>query len=141
MSNPQIIVTLTNKRNEIEARIETWQREIEAARRDLAAINATMAMFKQDGAIRPTMSIARMFKRGELFAMCKAAIEAAGEAQDTRQLARAIAQAKGLDADDRVIRKALALSIVNVLTRQAKRGAVVVPGRRGGVMLWAYMCV
>jgi hypothetical protein len=137
MSDPQIIQTLTTKRNQIESRIEAWQREIEAARCDLAAINATMALFKQDGVIRPTMSIARMFKRGELFAMCKDAIEAAGEAQDTRQLARAVAQAKGLDAGDRVIRKALALSIVNVMTRQAKRGAVAVTGRRSGVKVWA----
>lgn len=137
MPDPQVVRTLIAKRNEIEARIEAWQREIENARRDLAALNATLALFKQDGELRPTMSIARMFARGEIFKLCVAALQAANEPQDTRQLARAVANAKGLDADDRVIRKALALSIVNVLTKQARRGAVVVVERRGGVKVWA----
>lgn len=137
MAEPQIVTTLTNKRNEIEARIVAYEREIENARRDLAAINATLALFLQNGELRPHMGLARMFRRGELLALCKKVLEAAGTPLDTRKLSQAIAEAKGLDGQDRVLRKALALSIVTLMARQAKRGAVMNAGKQCGVRLWA----
>ena len=72
-----------------------------------------------------------------LFALCKDALAAVGQPLDTRELARAVAEAKGLDGQDRVLRKALALSIVNVMARQAKRGMVFAVGKRRGVRIWA----
>ncbi len=137
MAEPQIVTTLTNKRNEIESRIAAYEREIENARRDLATINATLVLFQQDGELRPHMGLSRLFKRNELFRLCKEALEAAGRPLDTRELARAVAIAKGLDGDDRVLRKALALSIVNIMARQERRGQVWDAGRRGGVRVWS----
>jgi hypothetical protein len=127
MAEPQIVTTLTNKRNEIEARIAAYEREIENARRDLATINATLALFLQEGELRPHM----------VFLLCKSALEIAGTPLDTRELARAVAQMKGLDGRERVLRKALALSIVNIMARQAKRGAINNAGMRRGVRIWA----
>jgi hypothetical protein len=80
------------------------------------------------------MGLARMFRPVQL---CKAALEAAGIPLNTRELATVVAEAKGLDGQDRVLRKALALSIVNVMTRQAKRGVVVTTGTRCGVRIWS----
>jgi hypothetical protein len=137
MAEPHVVSTLTNKRNEIEARIAAYEREIENARRDLAAINATLALFLQEGELRPHMGLSRMFRRGELFQLCKGALEAAGSPLDTRELAKAVAEAKDLDGQDRVLRKAIALSIVNVMARQAKRGMIVAVGRQRGVRIWA----
>lgn len=136
MADPQIINTLANKRNEIEARIAAYEMEIERCRCDLAAVNATLALFAQEGELRPTMTLSRMFKRGEIFAICKQAIEATGKPLDTRELARAVAVAKGMDGDDRVLRKALALSVVTVLGMRAKRGQIGAAGKRAGVRLW-----
>src|SRR5262249_24761791 len=105
MAEPHVVSCLTNKRNQIEARIAAYEREIENARRDLTAINATLALFLQEGELRPHMGLARMFGSGELFQLCKATLEASGTQLDTRELARAVAVAKGLDSQ--VHRKAL----------------------------------
>lgn len=137
MAEPQIVHTLTNKRNEIEARIAAYEREIENAQRDLSAVNATLALFKQEGDVRPSMGIARMFRRGELFGLCKGALSAAGKPLDTREIAQAVAVAKGLDGQDRVLGKALALSIVSIMARQANRGTIFAVGKRHGVRIWS----
>lgn len=140
MADPQLITTLTRKRKEIEAAIAGYQRAIDAARKDLAHVNATLRLFKV-GDAPPTfpvhMGLARLFEYGEVFALCRQALEAAGKPLDTRELARAVAAAKGLDGEDKVLRQALALSIVNALTRQEKRGAVRREGKRAGVVVWA----
>jgi hypothetical protein len=88
----------------------------ENARHDLAAINATLALFKQDGEVRPHRGLSRMFRRAELFALCSAALEAAGRPIDTRELAKAVAEAKGLDGQEE---KCWHLPIVSVMARQA----------------------
>ncbi len=82
------------------------------------------------------MGLSRLFRRGELFAICRAALEDAGQPLDTRELSKAVAIAKGLDEQDRVLRKALALAIVNVMARQAKRGVIDGAERRRGVRIW-----
>lgn len=46
------------------------------------------------------MDLFRLFKRGELWSVCKATPEAAGEPQTTRELALAAITAKGWNADD-----------------------------------------
>jgi hypothetical protein len=49
MADPQIVSTLTRKRDEIEATINAYEKKIAAARRDLASANATLRLFKLDG--------------------------------------------------------------------------------------------
>lgn len=136
MADPQIVVTLTGKRNEIEARIAAYEAEIKRCQYDLASINATLALFKQEGELRPHMGLARLFRRNELFRLCLEALAVANAPQDTRQLARLVAMAKGLDPEDRVLKKALALSIVTVLARQERKGVVQDAGRSLGVRVW-----
>lgn len=81
------------------------------------------------------MGLSRIFCRRELFERRIAVLEAAGRPLDMRELAQAGANAKGLDGDDRVL-KALALSIVNIMVKQARRGQVANAGRRLGVRVW-----
>jgi len=137
MAEPQIITTLTAKRNEIEGRIEAYEREIERCKIDLAAVEATLCLFQSDGTVRPTMSIGRMFKRGEAFKLVCEAIEAAGKPLDTRELAEALLEAKGFDSNDRVMRKAVAYNIIHTLKMRAKRGQIQIVEKRKGVMVWA----
>ena len=139
MADPQIITTLRRKRNEIEAAIKAYEKKIEAAKRDLSAINATMRLFKLDG--EPSefpayIDTLRLFKRGEIAGICKAALAQEGPL-DTRELALRVIQAKGMDDSDSVLKSSLALRIVQALRMQAKRGVIQALGKRKGVSLWA----
>jgi hypothetical protein len=68
MADPHIIGTSQHKRHDIARAIAAYQRKIEAAGRDPAHINATMAMFEaQEGCFQfPVyMDTMRLFRRGE----------------------------------------------------------------------------
>ena len=79
MAEPQIVTTLRTKRDELELEriIGSYEKVIEATRVDLSHINATLQLFERYGAPRDypsRMSIIRVFKRGEIFALCEAAL-------------------------------------------------------------------
>jgi hypothetical protein len=82
------------------------------------------------------MSIAKLFKRGEIWGYCKKALERAPDGLDTRELALVVIRAKGMDAADAVLRNALAAAIIGILPMRAKRGQLVKGPRRHGVILW-----
>jgi hypothetical protein len=139
MAEPQIVNTLRSKRDELERIIGSYEKAIEAARRDLAHVNATLQLFERDGvpnAYPSKMSIIRLFRRGEVFSICKAALAQVADGMDTRELAVAVLRAKGMDEGDAVLRKAIAYSIINVMRAQHRRGNVTDSGRRRGVRVW-----
>ncbi|MEX0751607.1 MAG: hypothetical protein WD073_01600 [Xanthobacteraceae bacterium] len=139
MADPQIVNTLRNKRDQIERAIKAYEKQITDARADLSHINATLRLFEVGGErtqFPVHMGLARLFERGELFGLCKTALETAPEGLDTRQLALSIIQAKGLNETDKVLRQAVAYSIVNVMRRQAARGSVLAGQKRKGVRVW-----
>jgi hypothetical protein len=142
MAEPQIINTLRSKRDELERIISSYEAAIRAAKRDLAHINATLELLERDGALTvypSRLSIVRMFKRGELFALCNAALAEAREGLDTRDLSRAVIIAKGLDENDSVLRKAIGFRIVQVMLRQEARGYAAAMGKRRGVTVWSFL--
>lgn len=140
MSEPQIVNTLGAKRDELERIIVSYEKATEAARRDLSHVNATLALFEKEGAPQAypsKMSIIRVFKRGEIFAICKEALAQAPGGMDTRELALAVLRSKGMDESDAVLRKAVAYSIINVMRAQFRRGKIKDAGKRRGVRVWA----
>lgn len=82
------------------------------------------------------MSIVRVFKRGEIFVICKEALAQAPAGMDTRELALAVLRAKGMDEGDAVLRKAVAWSIINVMRAQHQRGKIADAGKQRGVRIW-----
>lgn len=142
MAEPQIVTTLSNKRDELERIIGSYERAIEAARRDLAHVNATLQLFERDGvpnAYPSRMNLVRVFRRGEIFSICKAALAQAPSGMDTRELALAVLRAKEMDEGDAVLRKALAWSIINIMRVEHRRGKVADAGMRRGVRVWNAM--
>ncbi len=117
--------------------ILAYQGKLDQARRDLAHVNATLALFASDdpGEVRAYSDTSRLFRHGEMVKLCKAALASHGP-QDTRELARRVAEAKGMDAADPVLRKALAYRIVQALTLQWKRGGLGSEGIRRDVRVW-----
>ena len=137
---PQIIATLKAKRNDIEASIKLYEQKAEQARRDLAHVNATLAIFATNDPadVRAYTDTSRLFRRGELWTLCIASLKEHGP-QDTRELSRRVAEAKAMDASDPVLCKALAYRIVQALTLQWKRGKLGSEGIRRGVRVWTLL--
>ncbi len=137
MADLQILTTLQRKRDDIERVIAEYEKKIEAARIDLAHVNATLAMFAApEGRTQfPVyMDTLRLFKRGEIVAICKGALK--DGPLDTRELALAVIKAKGLDAKDAVLRRSIAFRIVQAMRLQAKRRTMTAAPKRKGVRVW-----
>jgi hypothetical protein len=138
MAEQNIIVTLTRKREAIEAAIVNYERLLEQSRRDLAAVEACLAVFAAEGEpadVMPYFNLHRLFKRGETNRICMEALAAEGPLS-TRELALRVIRAKGMDEGDKALRKAIAYRIVQALTLQRKRGRVALSGKVKGVCVW-----
>lgn len=139
MADPQILTTLRRRRDQMEGAIRSYEKQIEALRRDLAHVNATLRMFELNGEheVFPVhMDLTRLFKRGEVHKICQAALAEAPEGLDTRELSLAVIIAKGMDEGDLVLRKAINYRIVQAMRMQEKRGRIVGAGKRKGVRVW-----
>ena len=138
MADPHILTTLRSKRDDIQAAIEAYEAKIEAAKRDLSAVNAVLRLYELDGERREFpayVDLGRLWKRGEISAICRQALEQEGPL-DTRELAERVIRAKGLDEDDKVLRQTVTFRIVQVLSIAAKRGRFASEGKRKGVRVW-----
>jgi len=139
MSEPNVVLTLRRKRDDIENAIAGYEKRLEAARRDLAHVAATIQLFEAAAGpegVKPYQDVHRLFRRGEIATLCKAALAERGPL-DTRELSHHVMSAKGF-APDNELRKTIAFKIVQALTMQAKRGGVVKGEKRGGVRVWIF---
>ena len=135
--DPQILKTLAAKRQEIESHIAKLEADLEQARRDLSAILAATAVFSGEGRLPAAyMNLAKLFPRHELPRLCKAALEGATGPISTRDIAAHIIAAKGLDGQDRHLRKAIAYKVVNVMRRWERERKVARTGKKAGAVVW-----
>lgn len=137
MPEIRTVTTLTAKRDEIERAIRGYEAALTQAHADLTAINATIACFQRidNGAPVPAyFDLHRLFKRGEMVALARDAM-AAGPLSTT-ELAEHIVRAKGLDAGDHVLRKAIAFRLVHALRLAEHAGKIAGAGKRKGVRVW-----
>ncbi|PNE13010.1 MAG: hypothetical protein CR217_00600 [Beijerinckiaceae bacterium] len=140
MAESSTVTALRSKRDELERIISSYETAITVAKRDLAHVNATLELFERHGAaaVYPSrLSIVRMFKRGEIFELCKTALSVSPQCLDTRELALYVIRAKGMDENDTILRKAIGFRIVQIMLRQRARGRIATAGRRRGVKIWA----
>ncbi len=139
MAESTTATALRSKRDELERIISSYEAAIRAAKRDMAHVNATLELFERgvQNAYPSRLAIVRMFKRGELFALCNGALAEAPEGLDTRELALAVIRAKRMDENDSVLRKAIGFRIVQAMLRQKARGHTAAAGKRRGVIIWA----
>ncbi len=139
MSETHVVSALQDKRDRIKAAIAAYERELEKARRDLVNVNAVLSMYAREidpDGTSAKVSVAMVFKRGEIFALCKSALADASEGLDTRELAAHVLSAKGLDAGDAILRRSIAYNVVQTLGSRLKRRSIKSSGKRGGVRIW-----
>ncbi|MGC1779062.1 MAG: hypothetical protein WBB34_14040 [Xanthobacteraceae bacterium] len=129
--------TLRNKRNDIARSIDEYEKRLAQARADLAHIDAAIAIFAISGdaiAITPYVDIHRLFKRGEMVAICREALKTGPK--NTRELSALILEAKGLSAGDKVLAKAISYRLIHALRIQARTGKLVGIGRYKAARVW-----
>ncbi|RTL81882.1 MAG: hypothetical protein EKK29_17160 [Hyphomicrobiales bacterium] len=123
----------------MESAIRAYEKKVEALRRDLAHVSATLRLFELNGEheVFPVhMDLNRLFKRGEVFRICQEALAGAPEGLDTRELGLAVIRSKGMDEGDAVLRKAVNYRIVQAMRMQELRWRVSGAGKRKGVRVW-----
>jgi hypothetical protein len=139
MTDPITVLALRRKRDEISGVIAEYENKIKAAQHDLGHVVASLRLFELTGdpsEFPAYIDLNRFLRRGETTKICMAAIKAEG-ALDTRELTKRVMAAKGLNPDDKVMARAIALRVVQTLRMKARRGGVLDGSeRRKGVSVW-----
>jgi hypothetical protein len=138
MAEIRTVTTLRHKRDEIAASIRLYERQLAQARADLAHVMAAIRIFEASGDPADLASYAdlhRLFRYGEMWALCSKAL-ANGGSLTTRELATHVMKAKGLDAGDRVLAKAITYRLIQSLSMQKGRKRVDMIDKRKGVCVW-----
>jgi hypothetical protein len=140
MTDPHVISALREKRALVAGLIEKLERKLEQHRADLTHIDGVLRLFQPDrdpGDIKPKRTYARRtryFARNELSRLCMDALRAAdGALLTTDDIAGRIMEAKGFDASDAALRKAIAEQALATLRSFRKRGTVEQIGLGRGV--------
>jgi hypothetical protein len=131
MADPHVISALREKRALVAGLIEKLERKLEQHRADLTHIDGVLRLFQPDrdpGDIKPKRTYARRtryFARNELSRLCMDALRTAdGALMTTDDIAGRIIEAKGFDAADGVLRKAIGDQAIAMLRLFRKRGTV-----------------
>jgi len=139
MTDPIAVLALRRKRDEISGVIAEYENKIRAAQHDLAHVVASLRLFELTGdpsEFPAYIDLNRLLRRGETTRICMMALVKEGPL-DTRELTKRVMAAKGLNEDDKVMARAIALRVVQTLRMKARRGqALDGSERRKGVSLW-----
>jgi hypothetical protein len=118
--------------------VKLYERQLEQARADLAHILAAIRLFEVTGdpkRVPKYMDLHRLFRRGETWALCKAALAKNGP-MTTKELSVDLMRARGLESGDVIMARALGMRLVKSLRRQELRGQLVLDRKRKGVSVW-----
>jgi hypothetical protein len=131
MADPHVISALREKRALVAGVIEKLERKLEQHRADLTHIDGVLRLFQPDrdpADIRPKRTYVRRtryFARNELSRLCMDGLRAAdGALLTTEEIAGRIIEAKGFDAADTALRKAVGEQSLTLLRSFRKRGMI-----------------
>src|SRR6202030_456060 len=140
MADPHVISALREKRAIVAGLIEKLERKLEQHRADLTHIDGVLRLFQPEhdpASIKPKRTYARRtryFARNELSRLCIGALRTAdGSLMTTDEIAGRIIEAKGFDAADAALRKAIGDQVLMLLRSFRKRGTVEQIGLGRGV--------
>jgi hypothetical protein len=131
MADPHVISALREKRALVSGLIEKLERKLEQHRADLTHIDGVLRLFQPEhdpASIKPKRTYVRRtryFARNEWSRLTMDALRAAdGARMTTDAITGRIIEAKGFDAADVVLRKAISDQALTLLRSFRKRGAV-----------------
>src|SRR5258705_6963364 len=140
MADPHVISALREKRALVAGIIEKLERKLEQQRADLTHIDGVLRLFQPDrdpGEIKPKRTYTRRtryFGRNELGRLVMDALRAAdGALMTTDDIAGRLIEAKGFDAADTALRRAIGEQVLTIMRSFRKRGRVEQIGLGRGV--------
>ena len=139
MSTTTIVTQLLLKKAEVEAQIDSLNGRLAEAKADLMHVVGAVRLFDPMAVGRPATAyhgVTKTLRRSEMFALCRAALEGAGEPLDTRQLSRHVITSRGWDSDDKRLALAMAHKVGAMMSRFEKRGIVEKVGLNDKASLW-----
>lgn len=139
MTGPQLITQMRARCLLIEGRLADYANKLAADQSLLVHYRATLADLEGDvkGHRTPSsMSVARLFERGEAFARCVVAFRELGPELTTTELAAYCLRSKSQDPSDKQLSRAMAQQLIEILKLREKKGEIVAAGKRGVVKVW-----
>ena len=88
------------------------------------------------GPVTAYLGLTKALKRSDMFALCKAAMDASAKPLSTRELARHVITAQGWDHGDRRLALTMTHKVGTMMPRFDRRGIVDKVGLRDGSSLW-----
>jgi hypothetical protein len=137
MAEIRTVTTLKRKRDEISASIRMYEKKIAQARADMAHVAAAIRIFEASDRPKDLAQYVdhyRLFKRGEPWAICAAALTKGP--LSTKDLAMALMKAKGMDLTDDVLTKTIGHRLIHSLRMQEQRGRVKREGKQKAMLTW-----
>ena len=129
MGEPIILSTLHDKLYELRRLIADYEEALAKARADLAVIQGAFAIFQREGGLPQELvagiGIRSMFKRGETWELCAAALADAPAGLSTRDLAVICLEKKGYDPENGIIRRSMISDLSNSLKKKGYRREVI----------------
>jgi hypothetical protein len=121
----------------VEAQIERYRDLINQGQNEILHMQSTIAILARDAkpGSAPSANFAKLYPRGQLFQMCLSLLSD-GSARSTSELAEECMKMKGLDPEDRDVRRGMTQQLINVLTVRLQAKQVASPGKRGRARLW-----
>lgn len=130
-----VLQTLARKRAEIIGAIRKHEAAITQAKHDLSHVSATMKILEgTDANARAYIVSQGFFAKGEIAGICQRHL--ADGPLNTRELAEHVMVEKGLDVSDAPLRNSVVYKVVQALRHAARRRAVVMVEKRGGLCVW-----
>ncbi|RYB03627.1 hypothetical protein [Lichenibacterium ramalinae] len=140
MSTPHVVTQLLLKKAEVEAQIDSLTDRLAEAKADLIHVVGAVRLFDPTaaavGPVTAYHGLTKALKRSDMFALCKAAMDASTKPLSTRELARHVITSQGWDHDDRRLALTMTHKVGTMMARFDRRGIVDKAGLRDGASLW-----
>ena len=142
MAESHVITALVSKRSELAGLLEHHEKTVQQIRDDIAAIEASIKIFKPDYDLRSIKTKAyrpanEYFQPREANRLILEVLREAGEPMDTGEITKRIAARKGYKLEEIDYTRFQAY-LLSVLSRQRRKGVVCEAGRVGAkkCILW-----
>ncbi len=140
MENEHVLSGLIRKRQEVAAELDAAQSRVRRLVLEIDAVDATIRLFdpsSEIGLVRVRPAPRRhMAFRGESSRLILSMLRDAGEALTTREIARRIMEARGLNTADRAMAETMHLRVGSSLRGMRERGTLASSQGKGASVRW-----
>lgn len=140
MAEPHVVTALIKKRSDLAAEIEQLQNKLKQTVIQLDHVEATLRIFKPDidlGEVMPRrVPTAHHAFRGEMSRIILETLRQTERPLTSIQLTEAVMKERGLDVDDKVLRRTITKRVCACLRHWRNKGALKSTSGAGDLNLW-----